>query len=178
VLIEVSFGRLAEKKLDATLALEHYKRASQIQPDFPALWLMMGKLQRDLGQYKEAEASLLYSIETEPDEIDAYVGLAELYANVLKEFQKAKDILEQALEIDHESPDVFIAFTLLYMQRNDFTTAERYLEQAEEIAPDLEFVKEMRKTFNIDKAEHRRNTKAKSQQRQVNKGKGHKPKRK
>jgi tetratricopeptide (TPR) repeat protein len=174
VLIEVSFARLAEKRQDIALALEHYKRASQIQPDFPALWTTMGKLQRDLGQNDEAEKSLLYSVETEPEEIDAYIGLAELYTNVRNDFQKAKDILQKGLEVDPQSPDIYIAFTLLYMQRNDFQTAERYLEQAEELAPDMDFVQEMRKTFDIEKAEHRRSTKARQQQK-TSKSKGHKP---
>lgn len=173
-IIEVSLARLAEKRLDPALALEHYKRATQIQPDFPAIWITMGKLQRDLGQYDEAEESLRYSIETEPEEIDAYIGLAEIYMNARNDFQKAKDILEKGVEVDPESPDIYVAFTLLYMQRNDFRTAERYLEQAEMWGPDMDFVQEMRKTFDIEKAEHRRGIKTK-QQHKTHKNKGHKP---
>ncbi|TMC19889.1 MAG: hypothetical protein E6J34_14415 [Chloroflexi bacterium] len=112
-----------------------------------------------------------YSIEVEPEEVDAYVGLANIYMTVQHDFKKAKNILEQGLEVDDESPDLLVAFTLLYMGQKDFHTAQDYLEEAEEVAPDLDIVRETRAKFNLARTEHQRQAKAKGEQRKGNKGK-------
>jgi len=171
-LIEASLAIIAKRRGDTEGALQHYQRVSQATPDFPTIWLNIGQLQHELGQHDKAEESLRYSIEVEPEEVDAYVGLANIYMTIQHDFKKAKNVLEQGLEVDGQSPDLLVAFTLLYGGQKDLHTAQDYLEEAEEIAPDLDIVREMRAKFNLAKAEHQRQAKAKGEQRKGgNKGK-------
>src|SRR5207244_3040830 len=111
------------------------------------------------------------SVEINPDDIEGYLGLGEVYRNGLEDYKNAEEILLRGLEVDDESPDMLGSLAMVYIDQGNTRKAEKYLDMAEEIDPDSEFIEEVREAFELTKAEQRRAMRAKGAQH-----KKHKPK--
>lgn len=173
-LIEVNWAKIAEGQDKKELALQHYQRAAEISPTFPKIWINIGFLQYDLEQYEEAIQSLKRSVETNPDDLEGYIGLGEVYRNGLQDYKNAEEILLLGLEVSEESSDLLGSLAMVYIEQGNTREAERYLDIAEEIDPDSEFIKTAREAFELTRAEQRRAMRAKGEQRKKNKAKSKK----
>jgi tetratricopeptide (TPR) repeat protein len=170
-LIEANWAKIAEAQDQKELALQHYQRAAEISPTFPKIWINIGFLQYDLKQYEEAIQSLKRSVETNPDDLEGYIGLGEVYRNGLQDYKNAEEILLQGLEVSEESSDLLGSLAMVYIEQGNIREAERYLDIAEEIDPDSAFIKEAREAFELTRAEQRRAMRAKGEQRKKHKAK-------
>jgi tetratricopeptide (TPR) repeat protein len=173
-LIEANQAKIEELRDKKELALQHYQRAAEISPTFPKIWINIGFLQYDLKQYEEAIQSLKHSVEVSPDDLEGYIGLGEIYRNGLQDYKNAEEILLQGLEISEESSDLLGSLAMVYIDQGNTREAERYLDIAEEIDPDSEFIKEAREAFELTQAEQRRAMRAKGEQRKKHKAKSKK----
>jgi tetratricopeptide (TPR) repeat protein len=143
-LADVSLARLAQERGDNQQALNYYMEAAAIHPDFPSLWLYIGHLQAELGQIDEAEQSLLRNIEQEPEAADAYLELASLYNVQKHDLEKAEFIIGQGLEAIPDSADLLVAQAIILINKGDFVQAEQFLDEAEEIDPEVELLQDAR----------------------------------
>jgi tetratricopeptide (TPR) repeat protein len=168
-LIEANWAKIEELRDQKELALQHYQRAAEISPTFPKIWINIGFLQYDLNQYEEAVQSLKRSVEVNPDDLEGYIGLGEVYRNGLEDYKNAEEILLQGLEIDDESADLLGSLAMVYIEQGNTSEAEPYLDTAEEIDPDSDFLKEVREAFELTRAEQRRAMRAKGDQRKKHK---------
>jgi len=173
-LIEANQAKIEELRDKKELALQHYQRAAEISPTFPKIWINIGFLQYDLKQHEEAIQSLKHSVEVSPDDLEGYIGLGEIYRNGLQDYKNAEEILLQGLEISEESSDLLGSLAMVYIDQGNTREAERYLDIAEEIDPDSEFIKEAREAFELTQAEQRRAMRAKGEQRKKHKAKSKK----
>jgi tetratricopeptide (TPR) repeat protein len=143
-LADVSLARLAQERGENQEALNYYMEAAAIHPDFPSLWLYIGHLQAELGQIDEAEQSLLRNIEQEPETVDAYLELASLYNINKQDLEKAEFIIGQGLEAIPDSADLLVAQAIILINKAEFVQAEQFLDEAEEIDPEVELLQEAR----------------------------------
>jgi tetratricopeptide (TPR) repeat protein len=156
-LIESNLAKVAELHDDKGLALQHYQHAAEVDPTFPKIWINLGFLQYDLKQYDAAIASLKHSVETNPDDIEGYLGLGEVYRNGLQDYNSAEDILLKGMEVNEESADVLGSLAMVYIDQSNLRKAEKYLDLAEEADPDSDFIEEVREAFELAQSEQRRN---------------------
>lgn len=173
-LVESNMAKIAELRDDKAQALQHYQRAAEISPTFPKIWINLGFLQYDLTQYDEAIQSLKRSVELNPDDIEGYIGLGEIYRNGLNDYKNAEEILLKGLEVDDESADMLGSLAMVYIDQGNTRKAEKYLEMAEDIEPDSDFIQEVREAFELTQAEQRRATRAKGTQHKKQKPKSRK----
>ncbi len=173
-LIEANWAKIEEGRGNKELALQHYQHAAEISPTFPKIWINIGFLQYDLKQYEEAIESLKRSVEADPADIEGYLGLGEIYRNGLEDYKNAEEILLQGLEVSDESSDLLGSLAMVYIDQGNTREAERYLDMAEEIDPDSDFIKEAREAFELTRAEQRRAMRAKGEQRKKHKAKSKK----
>jgi tetratricopeptide (TPR) repeat protein len=173
-LIEANWAKIEELRDQKELALQHYQRAAEISPTFPKIWINIGFLQYDLKQYEEAVESLKRNVEVNPDDLEGYIGLGEVYRNGLEDYKNAEEILLQGLKISDESADLLGSLAMVYIDQGNTREAEQYLDMAEEIDPDSEFIKEAREAFELTRAEQRRAMRAKGEQRKKHKTKSKK----
>ncbi|MDQ2717141.1 MAG: hypothetical protein M3Z08_19740 [Chloroflexota bacterium] len=150
VLIEQSWGLLAERQEAYPEALEHYLRVAELNPEYSSIWFHIGHLQRVLDHYDEAEISLQRSIEADREETDAYLDLAAIYSDQ-GEFARAHAVLDQGLEIDPEAADLLAERALVYINEGDYRQAREPLQEAESLDPDLEIVQAARALYDIAK---------------------------
>jgi len=177
-LIENARARIAEANGNNEEALLHYQHAAESNSKLEGVWYQMGRLQFILDRKEEAEQNLLRSIEQDAELTSAYVALASIYIEQPTEHEKAIDILEQGLEVNEQSADILAQYAVVLMLAGrDLDEAEAYLEQAEEIDPEMPLVLAARQLFDTHKAEQRAKRKSKGAQHKKQKGKSNKSKR-
>jgi len=71
---------------------------TQSNPDQMDGWMTLGAVQKQIGNYKAAETAWLYVNEIRPLNSTSFGNLADLYANFLKEYDKAEPMYRRAIE--------------------------------------------------------------------------------
>src|SRR5262249_20700613 len=125
-----------------------------LNPDYEALWYNIGVLHCQLGRYEEAIASLKRNIATSPEQTAAYVELASIYLTQNTP-SKARQVLQEGLQWDSEAPDLLAQLSIAYIHINDLRTAQKYLQQAEDINDEDEVVQKARALYNKRRTQQR-----------------------
>jgi tetratricopeptide (TPR) repeat protein len=152
--IEVGLGLIAKKQEKIEQALSHFQRVTELNPDYEALWYNIGVLQSQLGQYEEAIANLKRNIETSPEQTAAYVELASIYITQ-NLHSKARQVLQEGLQWNDEAPDILAQLAIVYIHGNDLRTAQKHLQQAEDIDEEDEVVQKARALYNQRRVQQR-----------------------
>lgn len=84
---------------DLNEALAAGKAAVQYAPENPDSAYTLGLVYEKLGRYAEAEQALRDSLKINPNYVDVYFSLGELYADRLKDQRKAVEAFERYLEL-------------------------------------------------------------------------------
>jgi len=145
---------LREQKVDDAQAAATSALAAE--PNSPPLLAVMGEVDFRLAQMPEAEAAYRKSLQLDPKQIHAYLGLARLY-QVYSLNRHAYDELQRAHELAPDDPEVQRAWFNQLPRRERIATIESYLagphpDNAEETANlkrYLDFLKAM-----VDKPVH------------------------
>ncbi len=145
-LIEFALGDIAKEREQFDQALHHYQHAVEFDPTYAEAWLNLGTSQHTLGQIAEAEASFKRSIELDPNDFHAYSSLGRMYLES-EQRSKAREILEQGLRVNQDSADLRVFLAIVLMAIGDDRRAEKLLDEAEEIDPDLEFIQTVRQAL-------------------------------
>jgi tetratricopeptide (TPR) repeat protein len=145
-LIEFVLGDIAKEREQFDQALHHYQHAVEFDPTYAEAWLNLGRSQHTLGQISEAEVSIKRSIELDPNDYHAYSSLGRMYLES-EQRSKAREILEQGLLVNQDSADLRVFLAIVLMAIGDHRRAEKLLDEAEEIDPDLEFIQTARQAL-------------------------------
>ena len=127
--LELADSYIREKRLkDALIAL---RQLIQANPDRASLaFTRLKNVLFDLGQYSEIEKMYVELMKTNPDVIEAYIGLAELLEKK-GEYLKAVDICKNALDKD---PNRIELNLLLIRLRSKLGMKEQAINLAENLA--------------------------------------------
>jgi Tfp pilus assembly protein PilF len=87
------------------------------------------------------------NIENSPEQTAAYVELASIHMKQNNP-TKARQILQEGLQWDSEAPDLLAQLSIVYTRINDLRTAQKYLQQAEDIDDEHELVQKARALYN------------------------------
>jgi tetratricopeptide (TPR) repeat protein len=96
---ELDKGKTASNKGKPALALEHFQKATQIDPEFSEAFNSTGVSEMVLGQFKEAADQFQKAVDLVPD---YPVALANLSAALcrLEQYREAADVARRALKLD------------------------------------------------------------------------------
>jgi Tfp pilus assembly protein PilF len=142
----LALGAVHQTKEDYDAAIEHYKRALEIDPAFRDASLRLGsayQLKADAyassgDSTKVAEASTIAQqaaeiyneyLEKNPGDTAVQVQLAGLYAS-LGQLDKAEPIIRQTMDADSIDPDVLTDFGFRLTNAQQYDLAEQLLERA------------------------------------------------
>lgn len=115
-------------------AIEAYRRALAINPDFPPPYNYLGYALRNLGNFKGATEAFKRYTELIPDEPNPYDSYAELLMKMGK-FQDSIGQYEKALEINPNFTPSYVGMAFDWMFLGDFEKARSALARALFIAP-------------------------------------------
>ena len=138
--IEAGLGSIAMHNERMADAIPHFRRVSEIDPQYPNVWFSLGFAHRLLGQIDEAEQFYLHAIEVDATDQRSYSELTAIYTN-RKEHDKAVHLLENGLRIMPDSPILHALIASVLFAQGNRRKAQRHLETAESINPDLDIVK-------------------------------------
>ncbi|HEY4224080.1 MAG TPA: tetratricopeptide repeat protein, partial [Myxococcota bacterium] len=97
-------------------AIDAFKKATSLDPDFVDAYYQLAKVQRDLTRTKEAEDSLNNAVKIDPKRADCWLELADLLQ------QKGDDVgglkaYEKALAADPKNPNSVCAMGITLVER-------------------------------------------------------------
>jgi Flp pilus assembly protein TadD len=121
-------------------ALVHYQRVSEAHPHYPEIWFNLGFAHRLLGHLDEAEQAYIHALEVDTTDPRLYSELTAIYASN-KELNKAVDLLERGLRIMPDSATLHALIASVLFEQGNRRNAQRHLEVAEGINPELDIVK-------------------------------------
>jgi len=113
----------------AEQAMAHFKKALEWQPDMPNAFLGMSRIfgwqffQMDSAEFYAHKATA-----AAPTWIIPYVGISETYS-LIKKFDKAKQFLDLANQIDSSDALVWQAWAIYYFHKKEYPEAERRLKK-------------------------------------------------
>jgi Tfp pilus assembly protein PilF len=105
--VELSLG-------DRALALESFRTAAALRPDYPEAHTNYGALLADAEDFQNAATELEQAVRYAPTSAVAWMNLGNAYRG-LKEFEKAEDAYRKALKLDPRLNDANYDLAILYL---------------------------------------------------------------
>ncbi len=107
-------------------AFELAKSSLSAQPNSPPLLAAMGSVQYRRGELPEAEVSFKTAIKNDPNLVEAYLGLAQLFRTALL-YRRAYDQIVRAHDIAPQDPEVRRAWIGMMPRRERIKVLQAYL---------------------------------------------------
>jgi Tfp pilus assembly protein PilF len=150
VAIEAGLGNIAMRRERYSEAIPHFQRVANLQPQSPGIWFNLGFAHRLLGQFPEAENYYKQAVQREPQDTRVYTELIAIYMN-RSDKQAARTIAEQGVRTNPDSAPLHALFASVLYELGDLRAAQRQLEDAEAIDPELEIVQSVRQQLNTNR---------------------------
>jgi tetratricopeptide (TPR) repeat protein len=114
-------------------ALDHFRRAYQLNPNMFEAWVNYGTINLSFRGYQDAREAFQHAVELRPNDYDAHIGLGVALRG-LGQPQQAEQEYNRAREIDQNRPDAYYNLGVLhegYMGGDieDLEHANQFLEQ-------------------------------------------------
>jgi tetratricopeptide (TPR) repeat protein len=116
----------AENYIDS---LEYYSKAAEIEPSCTSLYVHQGHCLRKLKRYGEALASYEYARKMDPQLLDAYHGICQVYISIGK-YTEAENILKEVYGRNLQNSLSYNYRGDIYYKRGFFIAALRAFEEA------------------------------------------------
>lgn len=110
-------GQDAHEKSDYKTAVELYRKALEILPEFPEAEFQLGVALQMLGQTEEAAGAFRRALELREDWTLPMIGLGLILVQEGR-FEQAEKLLERALELEELNPPALVALVDLRLKTN------------------------------------------------------------
>ncbi len=125
----------AQQQASLEKAIEEYRQAQLANSERPESHINLGLLAISLQEYTKAEASYQQALKLDPNFVNAYVNLADLY-RIQQLDDKAEQALLQGLQISDKNPDLHHALGLFYVRNRQMDKALHELKTAWDLQND------------------------------------------
>lgn len=126
---------------DYQKAIEEFKSAIELNPDYGDAYHNLGNAYREIGNNEEAIANYQKALSLNPNLWQSHQNLAARYFE-LGEFGLALQELEKAVKINPQNPALYINLGILYLQLDEKEKAKEAFQQALLIDPQNQRAKE------------------------------------
>ncbi len=130
----IAQGNTLEDSGDLELALERYRQASRIAPDFARAWVNIGNALQLMGKIDEAIPAQETALRLAPDSAPAHYNLGALLARK-SNWARAEGSLREALRLRPEMADAAIFLADVLATTGRMNEAEEQLRRALELRP-------------------------------------------
>ena len=115
--------------------LQMYKKISEIQPEYPVSYLVIGILSAHLKQFDDSEEAFKKLITLAPQKSDGYRELARLYLKTGKNLPQARQLAEKAVALESIAANYFV-LSWACERNGDIANALPAVKLAIELDPD------------------------------------------
>jgi len=119
---ENALGKVLVILNEPEAAIEHFKRAIDLRPDFSQAIAYLAQTYYKMGNYADARTYYQRLVEYEPKNPEGHFGLA----NVYRKTEKYKDAIREynaALELKHDDAQAYINLGLCHYQEGNYHDA-------------------------------------------------------
>jgi len=116
-------------------ALQMYKKISEIQPEYPVSYLVIGILSAYLNRYDDSEEAFRKLITLAPRKSDGYRELARLYLKTGQNLPEAQSLAEKAVALEPVAANYFVLGWACYTN-GDNAKALPAIKRAIQLDPD------------------------------------------
>jgi len=96
------------------------------------LYFNLGILYNRVGNLEEAEYNFTNSLDENPDDIEAVMGMAQVFENAEK-WRKAEKFYRELIAIDPDNPEHYRGMSRVLLQQGEPDESLRYLEKAKRL---------------------------------------------
>ncbi len=96
------------------------------------LYFNLGILYNRVGNLEEAEYNFINALDENPDDIEAVMGMAQLFESAEK-WRKAEKFYRELIAIDPDNPDHYRGMSRVLLQQGEPDESLRYLEKAKRL---------------------------------------------
>ena len=96
------------------------------------LYFNLGILYNRVGDLEEAEYNFINALDENPDDIEAVMGMAQLFESAEK-WRKAEKFYRELIAIDPDNPDHYRGMSRVLLQQGEPDESLRYLEKAKRL---------------------------------------------
>jgi len=140
--VEAGSLELEAGNLERALELQH--QAADIDPQFPGVLSLLGRIQLAQRRYPEAIDTLEQAARLAPADAGIHFYAGQAWMKTEQGTERALDHFRRSLEMDPNRASTYYWLGSLYFHRNhEYRVAVRYLEQAVDRAPELEAAHQM-----------------------------------
>ncbi len=123
-------------KEDMDSAYQSFKRALELEANNFSIHFHTGGFLKSIGLYRQAIKFYRKAIKLDPNSIISYDLLA-ICLMYMKEFQEGIGIIERALEIEPEDPDLHLNYARLLLMMGKYEDAEIEIDRADSLRPGI-----------------------------------------
>ncbi|HCI82327.1 MAG TPA: hypothetical protein DHW02_21845, partial [Ktedonobacter sp.] len=138
--IEAGLGNIEMHRERMDAAIPHYRRVTELKPDYAGVWFSLGFAHRLLGDLDAAELDYQHAIQQDPNDIRPYSELTAIYMNK-EEVEQARATIAQGTHANPDSAHLHALYASVLDVVGDKRAARRELAEAEAIDPNLEIVR-------------------------------------
>ncbi len=96
------------------------------------LYFNLGILYNRVGNLEEAEYNFMNSLDENPDDIEAVMGMAQVFENA-KKWRKAEKFYRELIAVDPDNPEHYRGMSRVLLQQGEPDESQRYLEKAKRL---------------------------------------------
>jgi tetratricopeptide (TPR) repeat protein len=96
------------------------------------LYFNLGILYNRVGDLEEAEYNFINALDENPDDIEAVMGMAQVFETAEK-WRKAEKFYRELIAIDPDNPDHYRGMSRVLLQQGEPDESLRYLEKAKRL---------------------------------------------
>ena len=116
-------------------ALDAYREATRLEPDYAWAWNEQGMTLEAMGRYDEALKIYQQAHRHAPNDVMALYQQADLLVGHTEEYEKALELLEQALKLDSRNPRIWAKLGQVQRRLNLFEDALHSYTRSIELDP-------------------------------------------
>jgi len=96
------------------------------------LYFNLGILYNKVGNLEEAEYNFTNALDENPDDVEAVMGMAQVFENAEK-WRKAEKFYRELIAVDPDNPDHYRGMSRVLLQQGEPDESLRYLEKAKRL---------------------------------------------
>jgi len=96
------------------------------------LYFNLGILYNRVGNLEEAEYNFTNSLDENPDDVEAVMGMAQVFENA-KKWRKAEKFYRELIAVDPDNPEHYRGMSRVLLQQGEPDESQRYLEKAKRL---------------------------------------------
>lgn len=150
---------LEEHRASRQAAMDSFKRALQIYPDFHWVWVSVGQVFAENGDFEKAELAFLKAQRLEPFSPDGYYSMGALYS-LLGELDLAITYLERSVLLDPNTEETYILLGESYLRNGDMDNLGSMAETARKWFPARSEFDAFHAAYFLGKGDHKNAAKA------------------